>query len=601
MSGLDRLIPAPRLLEVDTVAVAADPETVWAAVRHGDLARSTVTRALFALRTLPDRLAGKPVRGTIRFDDMRSTPESPGFQVLVEEAREEIVVGAIGQVWKLEIPFVHVPDPDAYAAFATPGFVKVAWALSLWRATMATTRLELELRVDATDEIAWRKFRRYFRLIGLPSRFLRRSLLAQLARAVDSPRIHEDDLPMAGDALLPDAVVQLTDGITIHATPEEIWPWLVQMGSRRAGFYSIDLLDNAGRRSAREIHPELQALAVGQRIPATPAGTDGFDVLQLDEPRALVLGGLYDSKESRQLDFTAARPAHYGHVTWAFTLERLERRCTRLRVRVRAAFPDSDRLRTAWAGPAHRLMERAQLRNLAARVEGRLPRDDWREILDGVEGAGAIAVAMLTPRSRSARSHWGLSAEEAARAFPGDDVVGEPTWSWTHAVEIGAPAEEVWPWVAQIGEDRAGFYSYQWLENLLGADRRNAERVHPEWEVRKGDESLVHPHLPSLTVARVEPGRWFLASAATQALTVSWLFLVEARGEGRCRFVSRYRCRSPEDFRSRVEFGPWLAEPVGFAMDRRMLLGVKARAERARREAGSAPSPRRAARSARRS
>ena len=588
MAALDRLIPTPRLLEVDAVDVAAEPETVWEAVRHGDLARSALTRVLFMLRTLPDRLAGKPVTNAIRLDDMRSTPDHPGFQVLVEDVPEELAVGAIGQVWKPEIPFVHVADAAAFAAFSEPGFVKVAWARSLWLPSTGSTRLELELRVDATDEAAWRKFRRYFRFIGLPSRFIRRSLLAQWARTIAPSRGHEDDVPMPGDELLPDAVGQLTDGITIRATADEIWPWLVQMGSRRAGFYSIDLLDNAGRRSAREIHPELQALSVGDRIPATPGGTDGFDVLRIDEPRALVLGGLYDPTRSRQLDFTAPRPEHYWHVTWAFALEPLDRRRTRLRARARVAFPDTDRFRAVWMGPAHRLMERAQLRNLAARVEGRAARDDWREILDGVGGAAAIAVAMLTPQLRRGRTHWGLSADEAARPFPGDDLVEHPTWSWTHAVDIDAPAGEVWPWVAQIGDDRAGFYSYQWLENLAGAGRRNAERIHPEWEVQKGDELLVHSHLPPLTVARVDPGRWFVALATSEEVSVSWLFLVEPRGEDRCRFVSRYRCAATRDFRTMVEYGPWLAEPIGFAMDRRMLLGVKARAERARVECRSA-------------
>jgi hypothetical protein len=581
MGALDRLIPAPRLMEIDDVDLAAEPTKVWDAVRSGDLAQSALTRALFTLRTLPDRIAGKPSSNVLRLGDMVSTPEHPGFQILVDDAPEEVAVGAIGQVWKPEIPFVHVADAAAFAAFSEPGYVKVAWSLHVSRLSLDVTRLELELRVDATDEAAWRKFRRYFLLIGLPSRFIRRSLLSQLARAIDRPERHENDVPMAGDEVLPDAADQLTDGITIRATPEEIWPWLVQMGSRRAGFYSIDLLDNAGRRSAREIHPEFQAMSVGDRIPATPEGEDGFEVLRVDEPRALVLGGLYDSERNRQVKFADPRPVKYWHATWAFALEPLDPRRTRLRTRVRVAYPAGQGIRAAWMGPAHRLMERAQLRNLAARVEGRTARDDWREVLDGVQGAAAIAVAMLTPRSRERRSHWGLTAEEAARPFPGDDLVEFPTWSWTHAVEIDAPASEVWPWVAQIGGDRAGFYSYQWLENLAGAEHRNAERPHPEWEVRKGDDLLVHSHLPALTVTRVDPGHWFLALATTGVVSVSWLFLVEPRGEGKCRFVSRYRCDSTEDFRSKVEFGPWIAEPVGFAMDRRMLLGVKERAERA--------------------
>ena len=66
----------------------------------------------------------------------------------------------------------------------------------------------------------------------------------------------------------------MTHAIDIAATPEAIWPWLVQMGCRRGGFYSIDVLDNGGRRSAREIHPDLQTLPVHTVIPATPRGTE---------------------------------------------------------------------------------------------------------------------------------------------------------------------------------------------------------------------------------------------------------------------------------------------------------------------------------------
>jgi hypothetical protein len=579
MSALDRLIPAPRLLEVDHVDVAADPIRAWERVREGDLATSPLVRALFALREIPDRLAGRHPGLRLRVDDLVSTPEHPGFQVLVDEPPFEVAVGAIGKVWKPEIPFVHVADAAAFAAFAEPDYVRVAWALRVERHTRDVTRIELELRVDATDEAAWRKFRAYFLLIGPASRFIRRSGLAATAHDIVGSRHDDDTRAMPGDELLADALAQLTDGITIEATPEAIWPWLVQMGSDRAGFYSVDLLDNANRRSAREIHPELQTIAVGDVLPARPGHEDGFEVLQVDEPHALVLGGLFDGE--RQLAFAAPRPAHYSHVTWAFALEPIDGRHTRLRVRVRAALPKESVVKLAWIGPVHRLMEHAQLENLKARVEGHAPRDDWREWIAGAGGAARVLAALFAPHRRDARSHWGLTEEEAFQSFPGDDLVPAPTWGWTHAVRVDAPAEAVWPWVAQIGGDRAGFYSYQWLENLFGSDLANAERVRPEWEVRKGDDFVLHPKLPPLSVVRVEPGRSFVAFGDDPDVSVSWLFRVEPIDDGHCRFVSRYRCRCDGDLKTRLEYGPWLAEPLGFAMDRRMLLGVKERAERA--------------------
>jgi hypothetical protein len=592
LDALDRLIPAPRLLEIDRVDLAADPERVWQTVRHGDLAQSPLARALFALRTLPERLSGKHVDNAIRLDDMRSTAEHPGFQILVDDPPYEVAAGAIGAVWVPEIPFVHVADAEAFAAYAEPGVVKVAWALRITRPAMGNTRLELELRVDVTDEASWPKFRNYFRIIGPASRFIRRSLLAGVAHELDKGGAHENQMPLPGDEFLPDAVAQLTDAITIHARPERIWPWLIQMGSRRAGYYSIDLLDNAGRPSAREIHPELQRLEVGDVIPASPGSDDGFEVLRIDEPHTLVLGGLFDAAARKQLPFSTPRPERFWHVTWTFALDPIELESTRVRARVRVAFPASGRFHAAWIGPAHRLMERAQLRNLAARVEGREETEDWRDAFEGIGGAAAILFALLTPHLRDKRSHWGLTAEEAARAYPGDDLVADPEWSWTHAVEIEAPAPVVWPWVAQIGADRAGFYSYQWLENLAGADLVNAERIHPEWQVCKGDELVVHRQLPPLVVDRVEPGHWFVAHAASPVVSVTWLFLVEPMGERHCRLVSRYRCRTKsEEFAAHAVFGPWISEPLGFAMDRRMLLGIKTRAERTVRERRSIREP----------
>jgi len=489
-------------------------------------------------------------------------------------------VGAIGKVWKPEIPFVHVDGADAFAAFDEPGYVRVAWGMRVERFRRDVTRIELELRVDATDEDAWRKFRAYFLAIGPGSRFIRRSALQAIARDLEGRGPEDETRAMPGDELLPDATEQWSDGITIDGRPADIWPWLVQMGAGRAGFYSIDLLDNANHRSALEIHPDFQSLAVGDVIPARPGHSDGFEVLAIDEPRALVLGGLYDGFDGgMQLRFSAPLPIRCARMTWAFALEPLDAERTRLRVRVRADWR-GERPATGWIGLVHRIMERAQLDNLAARVEQRVTREDWRDFVAGGQGAARIVAALLAPHRRPERAHWGLTAEEARRPYPGDDLVPNPSWGWTHAIHIDVPVANVWPWIAQIGADRAGFYSYQWLENLFGSSLRNAERVHPEWEVRPGDELLLHPKLPPLAVAAVEPGRWFVAHADDPDVAVSWLFLLEPQGESACRFVSRYRCRTSSALRPRLEYGPWLAEPLGFAMDRRMLLGVKERAER---------------------
>lgn len=593
---LEQLIPTPRLLEIDHVDLAASPDQVWQLVRHGDLNRSPLIQTLFWLRQLPGRLHGHTEPTRLRIDDLKSTPEQPGFQVLAEHAPCEFAVGAIGKVWQPEIPFVHVADAAEFAAFQQPGFVKVAWSIRLLPYGERCARLELEVRVDATDQESWHKFEKYFRLIGPGSHFIRHVLLSGLADELGTPNKAERSQPLAGDELIDDAAAQVTQSTTIMATPARIWPWLLQLGCRRAGYYSVDLLDNGGVPSSRELIPELLQLSVGQVLPATPEAEGGFEVLQLDPPHALVLGGLWDSSHSRQLPFSARRPEQFWQVTWAFVLERLDENSTRLHVRARAAFSKNGKLHAAAIRPVHRFMQRSMLRHLAARVEGRLPRDDLRDVLSGIGGAALMLAHLATPFRREARSHWGLSEEGAKQPRPGDQLVPQPTWAWTHGVEIDASPERVWRWVSQLGADRAGFYSYQWLENLAGCELRNADAVHPEWELRKGDGFVLHAKIPPLRVVEVERGRYFVAHAPSDALLraagkpwaeASWLFMLEPLAGGRTRLLSRYRIACSPDLATRLSLGPTFVEPISFAMDRRMLLGIKERAEREARYVGA--------------
>ena len=109
MTALDRLIPNPRLVDIDRVDLAAPAEVVWQRIRHANLAQSPATRVLFALRTLLDRATGTaPATAGVTLDDMRSTAAAPGFQILVDDPPREVAAGAIGQVWRLRIPFNEI-------------------------------------------------------------------------------------------------------------------------------------------------------------------------------------------------------------------------------------------------------------------------------------------------------------------------------------------------------------------------------------------------------------------------------------------------------------------------------------------------------------
>jgi proline iminopeptidase len=104
---------------------------------------------------------------------------------------------------------------------------------------------------------------------------------------------------LPGDEIVPGVKGSSTMAITIDAPPSAVWPWLVQMGCDRGGFYSWDRLDNGGRPSATEIHPEWQTLAVGDRVMCTPDGRYWFDVERLEPERLLVLRSTIDVRRQR--------------------------------------------------------------------------------------------------------------------------------------------------------------------------------------------------------------------------------------------------------------------------------------------------------------
>jgi len=121
---------------------------------------------------------------------------------------------------------------------------------------------------------------------------------------------------------------------------------------------------------------------------------------------------------------------------------------------------------------------------------------------------GAVAFAAYWHWLRPWHVRWGATEAEVRRALPGDELLPNPKLSATHAITIHAPVAEVWPWLAQIGQGRGGFYSYTWIENLLGCDIHNADRVHPEWQnLKAGDQILLHPKIPPIPAVIVEPRR----------------------------------------------------------------------------------------------
>jgi hypothetical protein len=243
-------------------------------------------------------------------------------------------------------------------------------------------------------------------------------------------------------------------------------------------------------------------------------------------------------------------------------------RCRGVRVNVAPGPVDDRKPRIEWAREWHHVLVRGVR----------------RAVLTTVSAGGAYLV--LGRALRPWYSRWGATDEETRRALPGDELVPTARAQSTWAVSIATPAERVWPWLVQMGQDRAGFYTYEWFENrMLRLDIHNADRVVPEWQhLRVGDRLWFYPERYPIKprggprVVAIEPNRALLlchqVTDDADSCPGTWQFVLEPAGDRSTRLLLRARSGP----------GPttWfdtLAEPVYFLMTRGMLLGIKRRAE----------------------
>ena len=231
---------------------------------------------------------------------------------------------------------------------------------------------------------------------------------------------------------------------------------------------------------------------------------------------------------------------------------------------------------------------------------GRLPDPQssrMARILRALAAVGALAPWAYLLIVRPWHIKWGATDEDVRKGLPGDGLVPHPALESTRAVTILAPAEEVWRWLVQLGQDRGGFYSYDRLENLAGADIHNVDRIVPEMQhLKVGDFVPMAPvewgvPMGGFTVVRIEPGRavvWRqgwpndlvkMSSSEVQERG-TWAFVLEEVDEGTTRLLLRERSGLKPRMRD-VLFNYLLIERQHFIMERRMLLGIKERAEMA--------------------
>lgn len=175
-------------------------------------------------------------------------------------------------------------------------------------------------------------------------------------------------------------------------------------------------------------------------------------------------------------------------------------------------------------------------------------------------------------------ARWGTTPEERTRVMAGDAIIANPTDVTTHAVTVNAPPQDIWPWLAQMGTGRGGLYSYDWLDRLFGfLDRPSADRILPEFQnLSLGDTIFLGPR-EQLTVAALEPNRELALSYNAHDFEWVWQFGLYPLDDERTRLVTRGTERVPKTVSGWIMMR--VMEPAAFIMTRRMLLGVKARAE----------------------
>lgn len=203
--------------------------------------------------------------------------------------------------------------------------------------------------------------------------------------------------------------------------------------------------------------------------------------------------------------------------------------------------------------------------------------------------AGALNIAGLvafSPVLRPWYRRWGAPDGLLRRRLPGDDQVPHPRIETTRAIDIQAPMDEVWPWLAQLGQRRGGWYSYEQLENLAGCEIENAERIVPEYQdIAVGDRLRLGPEgFPFFTVVEVIPERALVLKGGPvppeeeDGVEWSWAFVLDTIDADTSRLVVRNRVDYDPTLANRIQWRGFV-DPIAFVMERKMLRTIKDLAE----------------------
>lgn len=360
MLAIQRYLPNPRHTETHRIFVKASPADAWQAARNFDGADIPWVRLLFAFRELASTSAHAHTLGarTPISINAIATNNDAGFKVLYENPGKEVVVGAIGQFWHLDIPFADIPE-NGFADFNEKGWGKVAWAITVEPYFDGAT-IAFELRTTATDDLAWEKLGLYYDIIGIASKLIRSSVMSHLEADLGTIKRNWDEMDLPGDDIFSDSKFSITHATLIEAPASMVWRYLMQLGCDRGGWYSIDALDNGGKPSIDHIEPQWKPRQIGDHLAATPTMDNFFVVLNIQPPNYMILGG------------TTVRMGEPFRSSWTFLLEPVGDNAVCLVTRAR--METSPKWKEWLLGgvilpPVHHLMQKVQLHNLKKYAE----------------------------------------------------------------------------------------------------------------------------------------------------------------------------------------------------------------------------------------
>jgi hypothetical protein len=207
-----------------------------------------------------------------------------------------------------------------------------------------------------------------------------------------------------------------------------------------------------------------------------------------------------------------------------------------------------------------------------------------RKALMGMAAGGLLgfAAAVYPALWRDRCLNWGARADEVAREMPGDQLLPEAPVVATRAISIPAPASAIWPWLVQMGPGRGGAYTYDWIENLFGLNMHSAHEIVPELQrLEVGDEIPLGAKL-RMRIEVLEPEHAMVMRSDDGAWVWSFGLYPEASSgpdAGVTRLVSRNRIQAPSRGLVSSALSLYVMEPGSLIMERKMLLGIKERAE----------------------